>query len=728
MNEDYCLYSETDENELSLCKIIFDKLTLFINEKRETALKTLNCKNNSADKKKKALNDYFVIRMNPEICKVCIEGTDYSIVDLENLGKHLLFDEKLDLNKVFDSVNYYKDSFSRDDVVLARHNLRLSQDEVSLSHLVTVIGIVINQSLQTQGLEEIMINLPSTIMSYSESKKILNDISDFIDVYLQKCCDGIDGYIHKYHFEFDDKNIPFSERVDDFATQYFSKLSPLAIHSEYIIDFLKPKVDFSKPIYVDAIYNYIIELYNEKNLSRDDNSIKNQIIFPTFHELIIYVENNHKNDYEIIENLKRIEREHNPAVLNKLFELSQEDIQISRELKQKTELETSFNNLRRSMWSLYSIVRSFDDILEYIPELGIDTDKFSNKNRRRTINILCDMFDSKLAYFEISDEENELYNSIIGNESRLAYYKNKLIESFFSGLLEENTYEGIISKRHKFIEDAHSICPEDIDIIDRWSNKVGDLLKSRVDLNELADIKKNIEHLLNSDGILDNHIIETLSTAELLYKKFAIPVYADRGFDYSSISSLYYQAFEEAYNHLIWGRYSSMLNDLRIDNQLYTKILQSKWDRNYKGLFYPTDVGYGYLPQNQNNWSHYIDYDKNRKKTKIKLFCMYGSFKEFLIKKDELPGFKDWVASKIGYNSGNQLFNDSEFLKLFDSFVDDVEKATDNRNNASHGGIEISLNQCGIDRKTVYSEIVRVHDLYLGLIQKLISIFRFRKN
>ena len=32
--------------------------------------------------------------------------------------------------------------------------------------------------------------------------------------------------------------------------------------------------------------------------------------------------------------------------------------------------------------------------------------------------------------------------------------------------------------------------------------------------------------------------------------------YAEKGFDYSCISALYYQAFEEAYNKLIWNEYA----------------------------------------------------------------------------------------------------------------------------------------------------------------------------
>ena len=62
---------------------------------------------------------------------------------------------------------------------------------------------------------------------------------------------------------------------------------------------------------------------------------------------------------------------------------------------------------------------------------------------------------------------------------------------------------------------------------------------------------------------------------------------------------------------------------------------------------------------------------------------------------------------------------------IYNSFIEDIKSATDSRNNASHGGSEISLEQCKKDKLPILAEIAELHDKYIGLIQKLVDIFTY---
>ena len=65
------------------------------------------------------------------------------------------------------------------------------------------------------------------------------------------------------------------------------------------------------------------------------------------------------------------------------------------------------------------------------------------------------------------------------------------------------------------------------------------------------------------------------------------------------------------------------------------------------------------------------------------------------------------------------------FMELLNQFRNEMSAAVDNRNNASHGGSEISMMQCTKDRKTVLADLKWVRESNLGLIQQLIKILNF---
>lgn len=208
----------------------------------------------------------------------------------------------------------------------------------------------------------------------------------------------------------------------------------------------------------------------------------------------------------------------------------------------------------------------------------------------------------------------------------------------------------------------------------------------------------------------------TLATAEILYNRYAIKEYAEEGFDYSSISALYYQAFEEAYNEMIWKPYADWINqqldetadDPSIINKLY-------WE---------------YLPGSKENVDKYYFLKIGSQKEdprRVVTYCVFGTFYHLLNvvnKQTTAPKFREWFSRLAGYNRVSDMLVDKEFMNILGGFKDAVNKATPNRNNASHGGSIISKEQCCQDKKTVLSEMETVRSNSLGLIQQLLFIIK----
>ena len=134
------------------------------------------------------------------------------------------------------------------------------------------------------------------------------------------------------------------------------------------------------------------------------------------------------------------------------------------------------------------------------------------------------------------------------------------------------------------VEEATSQCGLSAGYFVRWVAAdlvlAGDNSQKSVDNFTLwADGYQKIKDgILSSLGekadILPDSTVDSLTTPEMLYARYASQEYAEKGFDFSCISALYYQAFEEAYNLLIWRGYADELNALEINGQKYTDILE----------------------------------------------------------------------------------------------------------------------------------------------------------
>ena len=230
-----------------------------------------------------------------------------------------------------------------------------------------------------------------------------------------------------------------------------------------------------------------------------------------------------------------------------------------------------------------------------------------------------------------------------------------------------------------------------------------------------------ITSLGDSSEILPISTLDSLTSAELLYEQYATSEYAEMGFDFSCISALYYQAFEDAYNELIWRGYANLLNTLVLSNdQKYTEYLQEKNHKKIKDSY-----AIGYLDSDYSQRKYYIDHCNNQ--TSVSLRCMYKSF-AILMRNIQNPtkldGFCDYFAELTGFMKKEDMFNDIEFMHKCKEFTDSIDRSADNRNNASHGGSLIDINQCREDKKTVLNDLEQVRSNSIGLIQQLIYILQ----
>ena len=78
--------------------------------------------------------------------------------------------------------------------------------------------------------------------------------------------------------------------------------------------------------------------------------------------------------------------------------------------------------------------------------------------------------------------------------------------------------------------------------------------------------------------------------------------------------------------------------------------------------------------------------------------------------------------SITGYTGKEMMFDDLEFMAKCAEFTKAVNDSANNRNNASHGGTFISMNQCTYDKKTVLNDLETVRSSSIGLIQQLLYL------
>lgn len=347
-------------------------------------------------------------------------------------------------------------------------------------------------------------------------------------------------------------------------------------------------------------------------------------------------------------------------------------------------------------------------MLEYREKYGIDTKNLTEQEKQE------EEFRNSTVAEGLKDTINEL---VFGLENKSA---EKIIEIKTNIREEIRSYPECDNKNHFAIwldNISSQIC----------TALVNDCKKQTDDFRFFKEIL--LSSLGDTSKMLPTSAVDSLATAEMLYNKYANDDFALKGFDFSCISALYYQAFEDSYNALIWKGYAEFLNNLIVDEKSYTDILLE-----YRYSEIANDSARGYLfDKDYNQRNQYIKYAKTKNKTLaiVRDSCMYKSFgilmKEINRKSKSLK-FCDYFSKLTGYPCPQEMFDDTEFITKCEYFSNMICKSAKNRNNASHGGASISVSQCKEDKNVVISDLEEVRSNSIGLIQKLLYLLQNSKQ
>lgn len=375
-------------------------------------------------------------------------------------------------------------------------------------------------------------------------------------------------------------------------------------------------------------------------------------------------------------------------------------------------------------------VKRRDAVEKYRRELMLLDDKLVHK-------VYAHLGDQEIGILEYREKAGINVLSLSDQEAAEENYRNDIFADvlkssilFLIDKIEDKKDEEILQTKTKIREEILRFpdCDEKKRYTE-WLDEISQRLSDALILNckqgdDYQRIKDGILlRLGEKSAILPESTGDSLTTAEMLYARYASEEFADKGFDFSCISALYYQAFEEAYNKLIWKGYSDELNALEFNGRKFTDIL---YDCKRRGI--DVSAARGYLDADPNQRGYYIDYqNRNRSYTSVSSRCMYKSFAILLqniVPNTRLEKLCDYFARITGFDSREAMFNDADFMRNCCAFASAVDSSADNRNNASHGGTFISVEQCKSDKKVVLSELEAVRSDSLGLIQQLLFLLK----
>ena len=703
---------------------------------RKEALSKLLDESCGSDAKKKSLNDFFLFRMNPDAYPVQLsDGKTYSFSQRREIAETLFEDKTFPYNDgylVLNNLDPFFESITLDDVILAYHNYRLSNDNESLSHFVKLIGLYTKYALETDGTR---INFPVSdgILTHDQSINHLRSILIFVDKYLQKADEKRDLYRRKYKLK-NEERLDFSSKIDRDASWSFGKKSPVDIRKSKLTEFFFKFGDYND--FDDFYFSWLLDdIYKQTGIHSDVKLEElSSVQWPSFNDLLDLAENAYQKEKQkgyyswkaykhILDGLTIIDGKNLINAFNEHIPIIKEDFIEAENNNRDVDTASAFDNIQMNIRLFFIIVMA----VEKIPEFSVEKDQ--NKWRKKVCRRLCDIFTDDDAFENITDEDEINQEKIIDNESRINQKKADLYRTFLMEY-ELSSVESIMKNRLVLLDRARTIAPEDTAFLEENSAKILNKLQEAVGVNNLLQLINNLSGELRTGKqiMMPEKVIHTLATAELLYTKFATNEFSAQDFDYSSISALYYQAFENAYNELIWGEYANYLNNvLMIGGVRYTTLLTRQHRIRNAGLFSSSDPGYGFLPPRESDWLYYSHFDGNTRITSVNATCMYKSFAIFIEANiaNDLPGFYDWLAAKIGFTDRRTMVTNIAFSGLLNRFRTDMSAAVDNRNNASHGGSEITMAQCSIDRDTVLSDLQRIRTTHLGLIQQLVGMLNF---
>lgn len=371
-------------------------------------------------------------------------------------------------------------------------------------------------------------------------------------------------------------------------------------------------------------------------------------------------------------------------------------------------------------------------VLQYRKELLKIDDELVHK-------VYAHLDDQEIGILEYREKSGIIYSSLSDQELQAEKLRNSAFSIAFKGIvdeltarLEEQDVPGILQVKNKVKIEILRFPDCDnkylyADWLDSISIRISDALISncKKQKDDYLEIKKRILLSLGEkSAMLPSSAADSLTTAEMLYTRYANDEYASNGFDYSCISALYYQAFEDAYNDLIWSKYAAFLNALIVRSTKYTDILESC--RNSR---ITVSAAQGYLMDNDSRQrGYYISYrNRTTPNTTVSTRCMYKSFAiimEEISNPSNLNGFCEFFAQLTGFAGMADMFSYTTFMQKCHDFTDEISRSADNRNNASHGGSFISLGQCTDDKKTILNNLESIRRESVGLIQQLLYLLQ----
>lgn len=290
----------------------------------------------------------------------------------------------------------------------------------------------------------------------------------------------------------------------------------------------------------------------------------------------------------------------------------------------------------------------------------------------------------------------------------LSEQKNKngialsLIQDLAETIRDESKDIGVVLSNLRKNISSGDWTEDEHNLIDNALMQFGEALAKRLKKHEpsfsqiFKDLKSDIEGKYFS---VSEDILSFLASAEYLYKSYIIQRDEMPKFDYGSISILYYQAFERAYNELIVRPYIEYMKKKGVKIAL-------KDSKDSKGSKFSVTPN-GYIPDNMTN--SFITEDDNWKN-----FLMYGNFSTLMKyagnKKNCVVHFTDFLK---------ELFKENYNLTAIKDFASDVKKASKFRNEAAHGDKIIKMKDAEKDKETIYPDVPG--EEYLRLLIRLLE-------
>lgn len=409
--------------------------------------------------------------------------------------------------------------------------------------------------------------------------------------------------------------------------------------------------------------------------------------------------------------------------------------------------DTAEDTLARQIVVSLNIIYLFCDalrlMLENNDEYGYienasDVNEYRNKLRKVSNWVACTVYEDDVDLDQYREDVGIDARSISDQEAKEEQLRSSTFLSIFKECMAAVTkqvkgrnIDGLLSVNSTFRAEILQ-CPtsklkeqyaeELLDLSDQICHSLVDICKTED--NNFDRTRQDILMKLGSEAcLLPMSALDSLTTAELLFSQYASEAYAQKGFDYSCISALYYQAFEEAYNKLIWLGYAELINTQQVGDRNLGDILFE-----FQNEKIPILEARGYFSQNARTRRCYLDYNENSSpKATAKPHCMYKSFAILMyqVKRgSDLKRFCDYFAELTGFDSREEMYSDSVFMETVREFAKTVDESAQNRNNASHGGTLITVGQCQQDKLTILNELETVRIDSIGLIQKLLYLMR----